>query len=127
VVMQEDVTRDGDEIVVNEDVDPGEFIRPRGCDLSEGQKILAGGERIRPATLGLLASQGFAEISVGGEVSASIISTGDELARPGEKLKPGQIYESNSVLLQALLQRCGAIAASVEHCGDNLDSLEKVL
>ncbi|HEV2045098.1 MAG TPA: gephyrin-like molybdotransferase Glp [Chthoniobacterales bacterium] len=127
VVMQEDVTRDGDEIVLNEDVDPGQFIRRRGCDLSEGQKILAKGERIRAATLGLLASQGLAEISAGGDVSATIISTGDELARPGDKLKPGQIYESNSVLLQALLQRCGALAFSVEHCGDDADSLGKVL
>jgi molybdopterin molybdotransferase len=127
VVMQEDVARDGDDIVVNDDVDPGQFIRRRGCDLSEGQKILAKGERIRAATLGLLASQGLAEISAGGEVSATIISTGDELARPGDKLKPGQIYESNSVLLQALLQRCGALAFSVEHCGDDADSLGKVL
>ena len=43
VVMQEDVTRDSDQIVVNAEVEPGEFIRRRGCDLSEGQKILACG------------------------------------------------------------------------------------
>src|SRR5712692_1376180 len=127
VVMQEDVTRDEDEIVVNGDVDLGQFIRQRGCDLSEGQKILEKGARIRAATLGLLASQGFTEISVGRGVSASIISTGDELARPGDKLKLGQIYESNSILLQALLQRCAALAVSVEHCGDDADSLGKVL
>src|SRR5438445_10245499 len=41
VVMQEDVTRDRDEIVLNVGVEPGEFIRKRGCDLSEGQKILS--------------------------------------------------------------------------------------
>src|SRR5712692_7560466 len=41
IVMQEDVMRDGDEILVNVDVDPGEFVRRRGCDLGEGQKILA--------------------------------------------------------------------------------------
>src|ERR1700686_5411865 len=64
VLMQEDVTRNGDEIVVNEDVEAGEFVRKRGCDLSEGQKILSRGERIREATLGLLASQGFAEVCV---------------------------------------------------------------
>ena len=127
VVMQEDVTREGDGIVVNEDVDPGEFVRRRGCDIGEGQKILEKGGRIRAATLALLASQGFTEVSVGGEVSASIVSTGDELARPGQKLEPGQIYESNSVLLQALLQRCRAITVSVEHCGDDADSLGKVL
>ena len=61
VVMQEDVTRDGEEIVFNTDVDPGEFVRRRGCDLGEGQKILSAGERIRAATLALLASQGMAD------------------------------------------------------------------
>jgi molybdopterin molybdotransferase len=127
VVMQEDVTRDADEIVLNEDVEPGQFIRRRGCDLGTGQKILEKGEHIRAASLALLASQGFAEVLVGGEVSVSIISTGDELARPGDNLDPGQIYESNSILLQALVQRCGAVATSVEHCGDDADSLGKAI
>src|SRR6266571_4936388 len=49
VVMQEDVTREGSQIVVNVDVDTGEFVRRRGCDLAEGQKIVAKGERIHPA------------------------------------------------------------------------------
>src|SRR5205823_7754692 len=53
--------------------------------------------------------------------------TGDELAEPGAKLQPGQIYESNSVLLQALLQRCGAVVKSVQHCKDDADSLRKTL
>src|SRR5881398_3180105 len=68
VVMQEDVTREGSEIVMNTDVEAGEFIRRRGCDLAEGQRIVAKGERIRAATLGLLASQGIAEVAVGDEV-----------------------------------------------------------
>ena len=127
VVMQEDVTRDGSEIVLNANVDPGDFVRRRGCDLTEGQKIVAKGELIRPATIALLASQGFAEVTVGGEVDAAIISTGDELAGLGTELQPGQIYESNSVLLQALLQRCGASVKSVQHCRDDADSLRKTL
>lgn len=127
VVMQEDVTREGSQIVVNVDVDPGEFVRRRGCDLAEGQKIVAKGERIHPATIALLASQGFTQVSVGGEVDAAIVSTGDELVRAGEEIKPGQIYESNSVLLQALLQRCSAAVKSVRHCKDNAESLRKTL
>src|SRR5438128_4862118 len=123
IVMQEDVTRDGDEIVINADVEPGEFIRRRGCDLAEGQRILAKGERIRATTLGLLASQGIADVTVGGEVKAAILSTGDELVKPGGKLDAGQIYESNSALLNALLQRCGAIVKSEEHCRDERESL----
>jgi molybdopterin molybdotransferase len=123
VVMQEDVTRDRDEIAINTDVEAGEFIRQRGCDLAEGQRIVAKGERIRAATLGLLASQGIAGVTVGGEVKAAILSTGDELMKPGEKLEPGQIYESNSALLNALLEGCGAIVKSVEHCRDDRESL----
>jgi molybdopterin molybdotransferase len=127
VVMQEDVTRDGAEIIVNADVEAGEFIRRSGCDLAEGQMILAKGGRIRAATAALLASQGFAEVTVGGEVNAAIISTGDELVKPDEKIKPGQIYDSNSALLSALLQRCGAIVKSVEHCRDERGSLVEAL
>jgi molybdopterin molybdotransferase len=123
IVMQEDVTRDRDEIVINTEVTAGEFIRRRGCDLSEGQRILAKGERLRAATIALLASQGIGDVAVGGEVNAAILSTGDELVKPGEKLDPGQIYESNSALLRALLHRCGAAVNLVEHCRDERESL----
>jgi len=123
VVMQEDVTRDGEEIIVNVDVETGEFIRRRGCDLAEGQMILAKSERIRAATAALLASQGFADVTVGGEVNAAIISTGDELVKPGETIKAGQIYDSNSALLGGVLQCCGAVVDSVEHCRDERESL----
>ena len=123
VVMQEDTTREGDEIVVNIDVDPGEFIRQRGCDLTEGQKILGRGERIRPTTIALLASQGLPDVTVGGQVNAAIVSTGDEVVTLGSKLDRGQIYDSNSTLLQALVQHCGAFVKSAEHCPDQRERL----
>ncbi len=123
IVMQEDVTREGTEIIVNVDVEAGDFVRRRGCDLAEGQTILAKGERIRAASVALLASQGFAESTVGGEVNAAVLSTGDELVEPGKKIGPGQIYDSNSALLHALLQRCGAVVNSVEHSRDDRESL----
>ncbi len=123
VVMQEDVTRTRDEIVLNAEVNLGEFVRKRGCDLSEGQRILSKGERIRSATLGLLASQDWAEVSIGGQARATIVSTGDELACSGQELHPGQIYDSNSALLQSLLKRCGAIFVSAQHCSDNAATL----
>jgi molybdopterin molybdotransferase len=91
--------------------------------LAEGQKILRKGEQIHATTMALLASQGFGDVTVGGDVSAVVVSTGDELAKPGTKLQPGQIYDSNSTLLQALLQKCGAVVKPTETCGDNEDSL----
>ncbi len=127
VVMQEDTTREGDEIVVNVDVDPGEFIRQRGCDLAEGQKILGLGERIRPTTIALLVSQGFADVTIGGQVNAAIVSTGDEVVAPGSKLDPGQIYDSNSILLQALVRQCGGCVKSAEHCPDQREQLMQAI
>jgi molybdopterin molybdotransferase len=124
VVMQEDVARDGDDIVINADVEVDEFVRKRGCDLGEGQKILGKGDRIVATRLALMASQGIAELLVGGEVRAAIISTGDELVKAGEKLQPGQIYDSNSILLQSLVERSGAIPAT-QHCGDDAKPLRK--
>jgi molybdopterin molybdotransferase len=123
IVMQEDVTRHGTDIGVNVDVESGEFVRRRGCDLAEGQMILARGERIRAATVALLASQGFTDVIVGGRVTAAVISTGDELVKSGEELQPGQIYDSNSVLLSALLLQCGVSRTAVEHCRDDRQSL----
>ena len=125
VVTQEDVVREGEEIVLNADVDLGDFVRKRGCDLGEGQKILSKGQRIVGSKVALLASQGFAEVSIGGEVRAAIISTGDELAQAGEKLQPGQIYDSNSILLQSLMKVCGATVAMSARCPDQAASLEK--
>ena len=127
VVMQEDVRRVGSEIFISNKVEPGEFIRRRGSDLSEGQKILEKGQRIRAQTLALLAAQGFGEVEVGGQVRAAIITTGDELIRPGHSLNAGQIYESNSVLVQMLCAKLGAKVETVEHCPDDLSSLESTL
>ena len=125
VVMQEDVTRSDNEITLNESVEAGEFVRKRGCDLSEGQKILNKGQRIGSATVGLLASQGLTEVRIGGEVRAAIVSGGDELAKPGENLQAGQIYESNSAMLQSLLAKSGATVASAEHCSDTTEALRR--
>ncbi|MEY2527238.1 MAG: molybdopterin molybdotransferase, partial [Verrucomicrobiota bacterium] len=105
----------------------GEFVRRRGCDLSEGQKILTRGARIRSTTLALLASQGLDNAQVGGEVRVSIISTGDELVTGSQPLHAGEIYETNSALLAALLKKSGAKSVSLHHCGDNAPEIESAL
>ncbi len=119
VVMQEDTVVNGSEVIVNTSVASGEFVRRRGGDVAEGQKILSAGQRIGPATVALLASQGLGSVDVGAAVRAAIISTGDELAPPGAELRSGQIYDSNTPLLQALVRKCGADVATTEHCADD--------
>jgi molybdopterin molybdotransferase len=137
VVMQEDVTagassprpvsdRTGsypDEVVINTEVEPGEFVRRRGCDVAEGQKILSKGERIRGVGIAALAAQGFNQIEVGGRATAAVLSTGDELVAPGDSLEPGQIYDSNSILLATLLTQCGAEVRFQGRCRDDKDAL----
>ena len=127
VIMQEETRVEGDEVVLLADVAPGENVRRRGGDIAEGQKLIARGERVRAQNAALLASQGFSSIEIGGRVRAAIISTGDELVAPGRSLEAGQIYDSNSVLLEALLRNCGADIFSMTHCGDQPDETEAAL
>ena len=127
VIMQEDVDASGSEITCQDAVEAGQYIRRRGCDLAVGQKILETGQRIRPETLALLASQGLSEIQVGGEVRCSVVSTGDELVTSRRELLPGELYESNSVLLVGLLKNWGATVVSSVHCGDELEAIKAAL
>lgn len=127
VVMQEEVRREGDEIVLCENVARGDFVRRRGGDVAAAQKILSAGDRIRAETVALLASQGLSEVDVGGEVTAAVISTGDELVRAGLPLAPGQIYESNAALLRAMLVQLGVRVVSVVHSPDRQESIERAL
>ena len=85
------------------------------------------GEQLRAEKLALLAAQGFAEIEVGGQVRVAILSTGDELVSPGQSLQAGQLYESNSILLRALVEQNGGLAVSVQHVRDNADELKSAL
>jgi len=127
VVMQEDVRAEGSQIFIETKVEAGDFVRRRGSDLSEGQKIVGAGERLRAQTLSLLAAQGLAEIEIGGDVRAAVITTGDELVKPNETLGAGQIYESNSTLVQALFEKSGASVVLREHCADDPAAIEATL
>lgn len=127
VVMQEDVMRDGETIVLQCAAERGEFIRRRGSDLSRGQKILSRGEPIAAQTIGLLGAQGLAEVAVGGTPRVAVVATGDELARPGETPVAGQIFESNSVMLHALARAAGAKVEFIAYAPDQLESLTETL
>ena len=127
VVMQEDVTRDGDHIVLNETTTPGEHVRRTGSDLCRGQFIARRGERITPALIGLFASQGLVEVGVHRQPRIGILSTGDELIAPGTALLPGQIYNSNGPMLAAMLAQLGFADVTVRHCADTLNATTDAL
>ena len=105
VVMQENCERGGEGIRVNKAVLPNENVRPIGADIKAGSTVFAQGRRLRPQDIGALASLGLTEVSVTRKLRVALMTTGDELQRPGSALLPGQIYDSNFATLTATVDR----------------------
>lgn len=107
VVMQEHCEGSAEAVCILQLPALGANIRPRGQDITAGQKILSAGHRIRGQDMGLLASQGIGKIPVYRRLKVAILSSGDELAEPGTALKSGQIYNSNRFTMHGQLAAWG--------------------
>lgn len=125
VIIQEDVTRDGDLITVKDGADAGPHIRPAGQDFRAGDTLSA--RLLRPNDLALLASMNIAMVPVSRRPVVAIIATGDELVMPGDIPGPDQIIASNSFTLKALAEEAGAEVRLLPIARDTMDSLTYVL
>lgn len=127
-VVQSELTTEADNVVdVHENVPLGANIRLPGEDVKEGERVLIAGMTLKPRDLSAAVAVGAASLSVYAPLKVGVVSTGDELASPGEPLKPGQIYESNSVLLSALAKDLGASVVTRTVSRDATTDLENVL
>jgi molybdopterin molybdotransferase len=138
VVMQEDCefvqSNDADlmgSVRVNATPKQGQWIRKAGEDVARGAVVLQKGERLTPASLGLAASIGLAQLSVVRQPKVALFSTGDELVMPGdiapESMPAGSIYNSNRFFLRALLKRLGCIVTDMGIVPDNLEATKAAL
>ena len=127
VVMQEQCVAEGDDVVVNHVPAAGEWVRRAGEDIRAGAQILPAGARLTPQACGLAASVGMAQLQVFPRLKAAVFFTGDELAMPGEALRPGAIYNSNRFMLRALVESLGCTLADFGIVRDSLDETRRVL
>lgn len=119
VVPQEDTDRGEGEVAVYAPVKPGQNYCRAGEDIPLGAEVARQGQKLGPVHLGLLAGVGLAEVPVCRPPQVAILGTGSELATPGEKLAPGQIYNSITYILAAAVEREGLVVAFRGHCADD--------
>ena len=124
VVMQEQTDVQNDILKVNAEIKESQNIRRKGNELTKGDIVFEPGKNIDPATVGLITSLGITEVEVFEKPIIRIISTGDELIAPGQPLQEGQIYESNSSTLTAVLQKYGFDCAEKSHLKDDFELIK---
>jgi molybdopterin molybdotransferase len=118
VVPVEDVTVAGESVSVPV-VSEGDNIRPIGGDVAAGAIVATAGALLGPAQLGALAAAGIAEVRCGRLPRVAILPTGTELRAPGEALGPGEIYESNGLMLEAQVVSAGGQVVRLPPVGDD--------
>jgi molybdopterin molybdotransferase len=127
VIPLELVEESGDSIEIREAVAAGANVRERGSDVRTGDTVLEPGTRLGPAQVGALSAAGVHEVQCAKRPRVGILVTGSELRQPGEELGPGEIYESNGLLLATALQLAGAVPAQLGVVGDDAGELERAM
>jgi molybdopterin molybdotransferase len=127
VIMQEKVEVAGEIATILTTIAANENIRPKGEQISKGEIALTEGTLMTPSAIGFLASLGISEVDVYKKPSIAIVVTGNELVKPGENLRHGQIYESNSIMLTAALNNLGYHNVTNFKVGDDYNQTTAVL
>jgi len=125
VVMQEDtrsVPDDPSTILVLDRCEPQENVRFRGEDVARGRLLLSRGERLSFSQLTLLSATGLGQLKVGHQPRIGVLATGSELRAAGATLSGGQIYDSNSFALDALVRAAGAVPVVLPVVKDSLEA-----
>jgi molybdopterin molybdotransferase len=127
VFMQEDVTVDGDQVIVPKGLQLGSNRRLAGEDVPAGHVALPAGTVLEPQHIALAAALGIADIEVRRRLKVAIFSTGDEVVEPGAPRGGAAIYDANRYLLSELLERLGAVVTDLGILPDDAQALARAL
>lgn len=127
VFMQEDVTTDGDAVVVPCGLKFGGNRRVAGEDIAKGAVALAAGTVLKPQHVALAAALGVTHVDVRRALKVAVFSTGDEVVEPGSPLPRSGIYDANRYLLRELLERLDARVTDLGILADDPASLARAL
>jgi molybdopterin molybdotransferase len=127
IVPVEDTDGGMDTVAILQPREPGKHIRRAGEDVAPGTTVLRRGQVVTPAVLGLAAALGMAGLTVIPRQRVLVISTGSELVTPGTPLNPGQIYESNSIMLAGAVREAGADVIAVATAEDDVAQFSSIL
>ncbi|MDT7950514.1 MAG: molybdopterin molybdotransferase MoeA [Acetobacteraceae bacterium] len=123
IAIQEDVDRQGDRITLREAPQSGRHIRPHGGDFARGDLLLSPGTRLTARAIGLAAAANHPWLTVFRRPRIAILATGDEIALPGDPVRPGGIVSSNAHALAALVTAAGAEPVVLPIAADDLASV----
>ncbi|MEJ2598379.1 MAG: molybdopterin molybdotransferase MoeA [Anaerolineales bacterium] len=106
---------------------PGDFIRPKGQDVKQGELVMQNGIKLRPQDLGFLGMLGVAKLPLYRQPRVAILSSGDELVPVDVPLTPGKIHDSNTYTLMAAVQEAGAVPINLGIVPDRAAEVEASL
>ena len=128
VIMAEDVQENDDgTVTVRQPAPAWQHVRPVGEDIVAGEMILSGGHVIRPFDIGVLLSAGVVSVNVICKPSVAIFPTGNEVVEPGPPRGEGEVPESNSRMLAAMVSESGGVATRFAAVPDDPALLEAAL